>query len=192
MAQALQDNARTPIIYTDNFLSKFETYRRSKSAERGGGLKGFRCRRAQTRVGHSRKGAWRRENTPRQHPTGPGEGHQSKRYSYLHRGGDVPLWLGGPGIFPLPHRKLRSRRRRRANSVPTGGTEHLQEAEEDCPAQSLLAQPSISKKWKKTVQLRPYRPKRASPKSGRRLSSSLPTCGTEHLQEEEDAPAQSL
>ena len=163
------------------------------SAEWGGGLQGLRCRRAPTRDGHTREGARRRENTPRQHPKGTGEGHQPKRYSYLHRCGDVPLWLGGPGIFPLPPPKIRSRRRRRASSVPTGWTEPLQEVEGDGPAQSLQAEPSLSKKWKETGQLSPYSPNRASPRSGRGRASSVPTGGTEPLQEVEgDGPAQSL
>ena len=45
----------------------------------------------------------------------------------------------------------RSGRRRRASSVPTGGTEPLQEVEGDGPVQSLQAEPSLSKKWKETL-----------------------------------------
>ena len=83
--------------------------------------------------------------------------------------------------------------RRRASSVLTGGAEKLQEVEGDGPAQSLQPQPSLSKKWKETGQLSPYRRNRASPRSGRRRASSVPTATTEPLQEVEgDGPAQSL
>ena len=83
--------------------------------------------------------------------------------------------------------------RRRARSVPTGGTEPHPEVEGDGPAQSLQSEPSLLKKWKETGQLSPYRPKRASPRSGRRRASSVPTAPTEPLQEVEgDGPAQSL
>ena len=83
--------------------------------------------------------------------------------------------------------------RRRASSVPTGGTEPLQEVEGDGPAQSLQAEPSLSQKWKETGQLSPSSPNRAFPRSGRRPSSSVPTAPTEPLQEVEgDGPAQSL
>ena len=83
--------------------------------------------------------------------------------------------------------------RRRASSVFTGGTEPLQEVEGDVPAQSLQPQQSLSQKWKETGQLSPYRRSRESPRSGRRRASSVPTGGTEPLQEVEgDGPAQSL
>ena len=83
--------------------------------------------------------------------------------------------------------------RRRASSVPTGGTEPLPEVEGDGPAQSLQAEPSLSKKWKETGQLSPYSRNQASPRSGRRRASSVPTAPTETLQEVEgDGPAQSL
>ena len=83
--------------------------------------------------------------------------------------------------------------RRRARSVPTGGTEPHPEVEGDGPAQSLQSEPSLLKKWKETGQLSPYRPKRASPRSGRRRASSVNTAPTEPLQEVEgDGPAQSL
>ena len=83
--------------------------------------------------------------------------------------------------------------RRRASSVLTGGAENLQEVEGDGPAQALQAEPSLSKKWKETGQLFPYRRNRASPRSGRRRASSFPTGGTEPLPEVEgDGPAQSL
>ena len=83
--------------------------------------------------------------------------------------------------------------RRRASSVPTAPTEPLQEVEGDGPAQSLQPQPSLSKKWKETGQLSPYRRNRASPRSGRRRASSVTTGGTEPLPEVEgDVPAQSL
>ena len=83
--------------------------------------------------------------------------------------------------------------RRRASSVPTGGTEPLQKVEGDGPAQSLQAEPNLSKKWKETGQLSSYRRNRASPRSGRRRASSVPTRGTEPLQEVEgDGPAHSL
>ena len=83
--------------------------------------------------------------------------------------------------------------RRRASSVPTAPTEPLQEVEGDGPAQSLQAEPSLSKKWKETGQLSPYSHNRASPRSGRRRASSVPTGGTEPLPEVEgDGPAQSL
>ena len=83
--------------------------------------------------------------------------------------------------------------RRRACSVPTAPTEPLQEVEGDGPAQSLQAEPSLSKKWKETGQLSPYRQNRASPSSGRRRASSVLTAPTEPLQEVEgDGAAQSL
>ena len=64
--------------------------------------------------------------------------------------------------------------------------------EGDGPAQSLQAEPRISKKWKETGQLSPYRLNRASPRSGSRRASSFPTGGTEPLQEVEgDGPTQS-
>ena len=95
-----------------------------------------------------------------------------------------------------PYRRNRASPRsgiRRASSVPTGGTEPLQEVEGDGPAQSLQPQPSLSEKFKETGQLSPYRRSRASPKSGRRRASSVPTAPTEPLQEvERDGPAQSL
>ena len=83
--------------------------------------------------------------------------------------------------------------RRRASSVLTGGAENLPEVEGDGPAQSLQPQQSLSKNWKETGQLSPYRRSRASPRSGRRRASSVPTAPTEPLQEvERDGPAQSL
>ena len=83
--------------------------------------------------------------------------------------------------------------RRRASSVLTAPTEPLTEVEGDGPAQSLQAEPRISEKWKETGQLSPYRRNRASPRSGRRRASSVPTAPTEPLQEVEgDGPAQSL
>ena len=83
--------------------------------------------------------------------------------------------------------------RRRASSVPTGGTEPLQEVEGNGHAQSLQAEPSLSQKWKETCQISPYSLNRASPRSGRLRSSSVPTAPTEPLQEVEvDGPAQSL
>ena len=95
-----------------------------------------------------------------------------------------------------PHRRSRESPRsgrRRASSVPTAPTEPLQEVEGDGPAQSLHAEPSLSKKWKETGQLSPYSPNRASPRSGKRRASSVLTGGTEPLQEVEgDGPAQSL
>ena len=95
-----------------------------------------------------------------------------------------------------PYRRSRASprsRRRRANSVPTAPTEPLQEVEGDGPAQSLQAEPSLSKKWKETGQLSPYRLNRASPRSGRRRASTVFTGGTEPLQEVEgDGPAQCL
>ena len=95
-----------------------------------------------------------------------------------------------------PYRRSRESPRsvmRRASSILTGGTEPLQEVEGDGPAQSLQPQPSLSKKWKETSQLSPYKRNRASPRSGKRRASSVPTGGTEPLQEVEgDGPAQSL
>ena len=83
--------------------------------------------------------------------------------------------------------------RRRASSVPTATTEPLQEVEGDEPAQSLQAEPSLSKKWKETGQLNPHSPNRASPRSVMRRASSILTATTEPLQEVEgDEPAQSL
>ena len=129
-----------------------------------------------------------------------------------------------------PNRASPRSGRRRASSVLTGGAENLQEVEGDGPAQSLQAEPSLSKKWKETGQLSPYRRTEphqevevdgpaqslqpqpslykkwketgqlspyslnlASPRSGRRRASSVPTAPTEPLQEVEgDGPAQSL
>ena len=110
-----------------------------------------------------------------------------------------------------PNRASPRSGRRRASSVLTGGAENLQEVEGDGPAQSLQAEPSLSKKWKETGQLSPYRRtepqkkwketgqlspyrrSRESPRSGRRRASSVPTGGTEPLQEVEgDGPAQSI
>ena len=95
-----------------------------------------------------------------------------------------------------PYRRSRESprsERRRASSVPTAPTEPVQEVEGDGPAQSLQAEPSLSKKWKETGQLSPYRRSRASPSSGRRRASSVPTAPTEPLQEvERDGPAQSI
>ena len=83
--------------------------------------------------------------------------------------------------------------RRRASSVPTAPTEPLQEVEGDGPAQSLQAETRISKKWKETGQLSPYRWSRESPRSGRRRASSVPLAPTEPFPEVEgDGPAQSL
>ena len=92
-----------------------------------------------------------------------------------------------------PNRASPRSGRRRASSVPTGPKEPLQEVEGDGPAQSIQPQPSLSKKWKETGQLSPYRRNRASPRSGRRRASSVTTGGTEPLPEVEgDVPAQSL
>ena len=110
-----------------------------------------------------------------------------------------------------PNRASPRSGRRRASSVLTGGAENLQEVEGDGPAQSLQGEPSLSKKWKETGQLSPYRRtepqkkwketgqlspyrrSRESPRSGRRRASSVPTGGTEPLQEVEgDGPAQSI
>ena len=95
-----------------------------------------------------------------------------------------------------PYRRSRASPRsgrRRASSVPTGRTEPLPVVEGDGPAQSLQPQPSLSKKWKETGHVSPYSPNRASPRSGRRRASSVPTALTEPRQEVEgDGPAQSL
>ena len=92
-----------------------------------------------------------------------------------------------------PNRASPRSGRRRASSVSTGGTEPLPEVEGDGPAQSLQAEPSLSKKWKETGQLSPYSRNQASPRSGRRRASSVPKAPTEPLQEVEgDGPAQSL
>ena len=92
-----------------------------------------------------------------------------------------------------PNRASPRSGRRRASSVLTGGAENLQEVEVDGPAQSLQAEPSLSKKWKETGQLSPYRRNRASPRSGRRRASSVPLVPTEPFPEVEgDRPAQSL
>ena len=92
-----------------------------------------------------------------------------------------------------PNRASPSCGRRRARSVPTALTEPRQEVEGDWPAQSLQAEPSLSKNWKDTGQLSPYSPNRASPRSGRRRATSVPTALTEPRQEVEgDGPAQSL
>ena len=92
------------------------------------------------------------------------------------------------GTEPLPENG-----RRRASSVPLAPTEPFPEVEGDRPAQSLQPQQSLSKKWKETGQLSPYRWSRESPRSGRIRASSVPTAPTEPLQEVEgDGPAQSL
>ena len=92
-----------------------------------------------------------------------------------------------------PNRASPRSGRRRASSVLTGGAENLQEVEGDGPAQSLQAELSLSKKWKETGQLSPYRRNRASPRSGRRRASSVPLAPTEPFPEVEgDGPAQSL
>ena len=76
---------------------------------------------------------------------------------------------------------------------PKRRTEPLLEVEGDGPAQSLQAEPSLSQKWKETGQLSPYGRSRASPRSGRKRASSVPTAPTEPLPEVEgDRPAQSL
>ena len=83
--------------------------------------------------------------------------------------------------------------RRRASSVPLAPTEPFPEVEGDGPAQSLQAEPSLSKKWKETGQLSPNRRNRAYPRSGRRRASTVLTAPTEPLPEVEgDGPAQSL
>ena len=76
-----------------------------------------------------------------------------------------------------PNRPSPRSGRRRASSVLTGGAEKLQEVERDVQAQSLQAEPSLSKKWKETGQLSPYSLNLASPRSGRRRASSVPTGG---------------
>ena len=99
----------------------------------------------------------------------------------------------GPAQSLQPHRASPRSGRRWASSVLTCGTEPLLEVEGDGPAQSLQAEPSLSQKWKETGQLSTYRPSRASPRSGRRRASSVPTAPTDPLQEVEgDGPAQSL
>ena len=65
----------------------------------------LRCRRAPTRDVQGSEGARRRENTPREHPTGPGEGHQPRDLQEVEE--DVPV-----------------------RSLPVG-TEYLQEVEEN-------------------------------------------------------------
>ena len=103
-------------------------------------------------------------------------------------------WLETGQLSPYRRNRASPRSGRRwASSVLTGGAEKLQEVEGDGPVQSLQPQPSLSKKWKETGQLSPYRRNRASPRSGRRRASSVPTASTEPLQEVEgDGPAQSL
>ena len=92
-----------------------------------------------------------------------------------------------------PNRATPRSGRRRASSVLTAPTEPLQEVEGDGPAQSLQAEPSLSKKWKETGQLSLYRRNRASPRSGRRRASLVLTAPTEPLPKVEgDGPAQSL
>ena len=82
-----------------------------------------------------------------------------------------------------PNRAFPRSGRRPSSSVPTAPTEPLQEVEGDGPAQSLQAEPRISQKWKETGLLSPYSPNRASPRSGRRRGSSVPTAPIELLQE---------
>ena len=104
------------------------------------------------------------------------------------------MWKETGLISPYsPNRASPRSGRRRASSVPTGGAENLQEVEGDGPAQSLQAEPSLSKKWKETGQLSSYRRNRASPRSGRRRACSVPLAPTEPFPEVEgDRPAQSL
>ena len=120
-------------------------------------------------------------------PTGGTESLQSEPSLYK-------KWKEEGQLIPYsPYRASPRSGRRRASSVPTAPTEPLQEVEGDGPAQSLQAEPSLSKKWKETGQLSHYRRNRASPRSGRRRASSVPTAPTEPLQEVEgDGPAQSL
>ena len=103
-------------------------------------------------------------------------------------------WVETGHLSPYsPNRATPRSGRRRASSVLTAPTEPLQEVEGDGPAQSLKAEPSLSKKWKETGQLSLYRRNRASPRSGRRRASSVLTAPKEPLQEVEgDGPAQSL
>ena len=118
-----------------------------------------------------------------------------RRASSVHTAPTEPLQEvegDGPAQSLQPQPSPPRSGRRRASSVLTGGTEPLQEVEGDGPAQSLQAEPSLYKKWKEEGQLSPYSPNRASPRSGRRRASSVPTAPTEPLQEVEgDWPAQS-
>ena len=92
-----------------------------------------------------------------------------------------------------PNRASPRSGRSRASSIATSGSELLPEVEGDGPAQSPQPQQSLSKKWKETGQLSPYRRSRESPRSVMRRASSILTGGTEPLQEVEgDGPAQSL
>ena len=118
-----------------------------------------------------------------------------RRASSVLTGGTEPLQeveVDGPSQSQQADRASPRSGRRWASSVPTAPTEPLQEVEGDGPAQSLQAEPRISKKWKETGQFRPYRRIRASPRSGRRRASSVPTAPTEPLQKVEvDGPSQS-
>ena len=99
----------------------------------------------------------------------------------------------GPAQSLQPQLSLSQKWKETVLLSPYSRTETLQEVEGDGPAQSLQPQPSLSKKWKETGQLSPYSNNLASPRSGRRRASSVPTAPTEPLQEVEgDGPAQSL
>ena len=149
-----------------------------------------------------RSSATREYSTPT--PKGPWRGSPTKEIQLSPSLRGCPSLAWWPWDFPStssedkkqkkktgqlsPYRRNRASPRswrRRASSVPTAPTEPLQEVEGDGPAPSLQPQPSLSKKWKETGQLSPYRPNRASPRSGRRRASSVLTAPAEPLQEVE-------
>ena len=162
----------------------------SKKWKETGQLSPYRRNRASPRIGRRRASSVTTGGTeplPEVEGDGPAQSLQAEpRISQK--------WKETGQLSPYsPNRASPRIGRRRASSVLTGGAEPLQEVEGDGPAQSLQPQPSLSKKWKETGQLSPYRRNRASPRSGRRRASSVPTGGTEPLLEVEgDGPAQSL
>ena len=162
----------------------------SKKWKETGQFSPYRRNRASPRSGRRRASSVPRAPTePLQEVEGDGPAQSLEPQPSLSK-----KWKGTGQLSPYsPNRASPRSGRRRASSVPRAPTEPLQEVEGDGPAQSLQPQPSLSKKWKETGQLSPYSPSRASPRSGRRRASSVPTGGTEPLQEVEgDGPVQSL
>ena len=162
----------------------------SKKWKETGQLSPYRRNRASPRIGRRRASSFLTggaENLPEVEGDGPAQSLQPQQSLSKN-------WKETGQLSPYRRSRASPRSgRRRASSVPTAPTEPLQEVERDGPAQSLQAEPSLSKKWKETGQLSPYSPNRASPRSGKRRASSVLTGGTEPLQElEGDGPAQSL
>ena len=94
---------------------------------------------------------WRNRASPRSGRDGPAQFLQAEPSL-------SQKWKETGQLSPSsPNRAFPRSGRRPSSSVPTAPIEPLQEVEGDGPAQSLQAEPSLSKKWKETGTLSPFR-----------------------------------